>query len=550
MLSKARKSFAQKINKQHSEQSLSFTIISTGKSKSLTSSAQQRIWLDEKVFHDPLISPALYHIIAPLTIKHGSLSIASIRSVIVTILGRNTILRTAVRLNEENGRLEQEVQPIIEDLNYSFEITYGTKSSEELDALLRKEFNTHFADFERGLVVRCHLIKMNVHDEENLHVGDLIIFVFHHIAFDMSSVGLFIDTLKNTFNSAEPLDSTLQYIDYAIYEHTLLVDSAEDSKMNQARRFWAKQMNGYDWNKKYSLFIGTTRNTKVRSGRGRAITFALDSDMVRAQTQYAISNKVSMFQLCLSCFFAYLYKLSNCSMDDFCVNSLTANRLLPETKTIIGMFVNVLPYRIKIDPTESFLGLLLRIHQLCIDVLEHAHLPYQEITSSMRNYSSPQMPFYFRYESTVSSLTYGSTTDFKLGNAIVGAYQGRDWSHSNGTAIHDLTLSMTHNYHDQTTHCVFEYSTDVYEDAMISLIARRFQHFLSQIFSTNVEKNQFNQSLEQISKLSILLPEDIEEIQRVVFYRLPNIVDTGMTFVKFLNSYISEAISKEGYVDH
>jgi non-ribosomal peptide synthetase component F len=269
----------------------------------------------------------------------------------------------------------------------------------------------------------------------------------------------------------------------------------------------------------------------MRSGRGRAISLALDSDLVRAQIQYAISNNVSMFQLGLSCFFAYLYKLSNSDTDDFCVVSPTANRLLPETKTIIGMFVNLLPYRVKIDPTESFFSLVLRIRQLCIDALEQAHLPYQEIINSMSNYSSPQIPFHFQYESTTSSFTYGSALDVKMKDVIVGTYLGRDWSHSNGTALNDLSLTMTHNYHDQTTHVIFEYSTDVYEDTMISLIARRFQYFLSQFFSTNVEKNQFNQSLERISKLSILLPEDVEEVQRTIFHRLPSIVDTGIIFM-------------------
>jgi hypothetical protein len=109
---------------------------------------------------------------------------------------------------------------------------------------------------------------------------------------------------------------------------------------------------------------------------------------------------------------------------------------------------------------------------------------------------------------------------------------------------------MTHNYHDQTTHIIFEYSTDVYEDTMISLIARRFQHFLSQIFSTNVEKNQFNQSLERISKLSILLPEDVEEIQRTIFHRLPSIVDTGINFVQFSSFFISETMIVAGSIDY
>ncbi|CAF1537192.1 unnamed protein product, partial [Adineta steineri] len=527
MLSATRRLFPNKVDKRQSDQSLSSTLTLTGSLKAVASSAQQRIWLDEQISFNPSSSPALYNIIMPVVIKQGSMPIASIRSAIVDTLERHNILRTAVYFNQESGRLEQAVQPILEDHNYSFEVTRGAKSTEEIEALLVKEFTTHFAQVEHGVVVRCHLIKMDINnaveEEEKLHRNDIIIFVIHHIAFDISAADIFINTFARTYHVAEPLGSTLQYIDYAIYEQTLLVDPAQNSKVNEARRFWSILMDRYDWHNNYLLLVGATSKTKMRSGRGHAISFDLDSDIVQAQLQCAMANNVSMFQLGLTCFFAFLYKLCNSYTDDFCITSATDNRQLPETKKMIGMFVNLLPYRIKINPVESFISLMLRIRQLCIDVLQHAELPYQEIIGHMNNSTSPKIPFHFQYQSVMSSLTYGSTQVLKTKDAILQSYTGRDWSHSNGTALNDLSLTMTHDYHNQTTHFIFEYSTDVFDDAMISLIGRRFQHFLSQIFSASVDKNQFNQSRNPISKLSLLLLEDIEEIPRTIFHRLPNI---------------------------
>jgi hypothetical protein len=530
MLSTIKTAFSRKIHKQESEKLLPFTIVSSSSSKSIASSAQQRIWLDQQIHFDPLVSPALYNILVPLTIKRGSMPIACIRSAIAATLERHTILRTAVYFNENIGQLEQAVQPIMTDFSYSFQVTYGEKSPEEIDTLLRAEFNTQFAQVERGLIARCHLIKMGVDTDDNLHADDIIIFVFHHIAFDISSVGPFVDAFMRAYDGAESVGSSLQYIDYALYEQTLLVDPAQDSKMNQARRFWSTLMEGYDWNKNYSLLIGSTRNTKMRSGRGQTISFALNSDLVDAQMQYAMSNNVSMFQLGFSCFLVFLYRLCNSDADDFCVGGLTANRLLPETKTMIGMFVNLLPYRIKIYSSESFIDLILRVRQLCIDVFEYAQLPYQEIIGNMGNSSSSRIPFHFHYESAISSLTYESTMDGITKHAIMRAYPGRNWSHSNGTALNDLTLIMTHNHHERTTHFIFEYSTDLFNEAMMSSIARRFQHLLSQIFYSSAETLQLDQSLEPISKLSLLLLEDVEEIQHTVFYRLSSVDYTGMTF--------------------
>ncbi|CAF1156893.1 unnamed protein product [Adineta ricciae] len=537
MLSAARKYFPKKQNKQQAEQSLSPTLIPTGRLKAVASSAQQRVWLDEQISFNPSRSPALYNIILPLVIKQGSILISSIRSAIVHTLERHAVLRTAVFFNQESGELEQAVQPIIADQNYSFEVTRGAKSLEEIETLLVSEFTTHFAQVEHGLVVRCHLIKMSMNSEdeieETLHAKDIIIFLIHHIAFDISSVNTFIDTFTGAYDLREPLDSTLQYIDYALYEQNLLADPAENSKINEARRFWSTLMSGYEWYNDYSLIIGTTSKTKVRSGLGHAVSFDLASDLVQAQIECAMSNNVSMFQLGLTCFFVFLYKLCNSNRYDFCVTSATDNRHLPETKTMIGMFVNLLIYRMKIDPVESFTTLMLRTRQLCINVLQHAELSYDKIIDNINNSLPPKIPFHFQYQSVMSSLTYGATEVTKMKDAILKSYSGRDWSHGNGTALNDLSLTMTHDYHRQTTHFIFEYSTDVFDDTMVSTIGRRFQHFLSQIFSTDVDKNQLNQNYDPISKLSILLSEDTDEIPRTVFYRLPSTAYTGKGFIWF-----------------
>jgi hypothetical protein len=244
MLSLTKKLSSRKINERQRDKSSAFTIVPSGESKSIASSAQQRVWLDQKIHFDPLVSPAIYNILVPLTIKRGSMSLARIQSAITATLERHTILRTAVYFNEQNSQIEQAVQPISEDSNYSFQVTYGAKTPEEIDTLFLTEFATHFAQIDRGLVVRCHLFRMGADDAQKLHADDIILFVFHHIAFDLSCVAPFAYAFIEAYDQAEPLGSTLQYIDYALYEHSLLIDSAQGSKMNQARRFWSTLMNG------------------------------------------------------------------------------------------------------------------------------------------------------------------------------------------------------------------------------------------------------------------------------------------------------------------
>ncbi|CAF3659106.1 unnamed protein product [Rotaria sp. Silwood1] len=287
-----KKAASRKIDEGNRDLSSVFKIASTRRLQGIASFAQQRIWLDEQTYFNPQTSLAVYHVILPAIIKRGFISIQRIKSTITNILERHHVLRTAVRLNEETGQIEQVVQPITNNDNYSFEVTHSTRSysHEEVNALLTKEAVTHFAQIDRGIVVRCHLIQIGQLDTEYLHTGDLIIFVIHHIAFDHSSVGPFLNSFMKTYDSLEQPTPIIQYIDYALYEHAQVVDPAEDSKMNQARRFWSKLLNGYDWNQDYSTLLGVTKTTKARSGKGYYISLDLNSIIERGMAMVAASE--------------------------------------------------------------------------------------------------------------------------------------------------------------------------------------------------------------------------------------------------------------------
>jgi hypothetical protein len=79
-------------------------------------------------------------------------------------------------------------------------------------------------------------------------------------------------------------------------------------------------------------------------------------------------------------------------------------------------------------------------------------------------------------------------------------------------------------------------SRDLFDATTVITIARRFQRFFSQIFSSNFNTSQIDQSFPAINKLSLSLPEEAEEVQRVIFRRIPNILNEGMFFFDPLKS--------------
>ncbi|CAF1607242.1 unnamed protein product, partial [Adineta steineri] len=498
----------------------------SGRTESVASFVQQRIWLHEQLyFHSSDLS--VYNILVPLIIKQGSLRVERIRSILLTLIEQHTVLRTAIHFNSQSNQIEQYIQATTHEI-YSFQHSRGISTSEQLDQLLTNESVGKHFDIETGRVVRCHIIqRSNDEHDHRLSEGDLVAITFHHISFDNGSLKPFVEAFKKACwadRHQQPTSSTPQYIDFTLYEQSMLADTRMDSKINKARQFWFNLMDGYDWYRIRQLVPDGADIEQIRSGRGYSTTFSINQHLVDAMMLCASSNNITMFTLSLSCYYVFLFKLID--DDDLCVAGNIANRFVQETKYMIGMFVNLVPYRMKIEPNKSFDHLVRKIQELSSSILEHGYLPYQHIINSYDQRDHQVLPStLFHYESLMSSITQSNKLEITTDEGTVfGIYFDRDRSHGNGTALFDLSLTIAHDHHSRSTECFFDCSADIFKNqADVDLLANRFQHMLTQLFCTSMtDELIYNQSNMPISKLSLILPEEIEEMQGVIFRKLSN----------------------------
>ncbi|CAF3497574.1 unnamed protein product [Adineta steineri] len=330
----------------------------SGQTEAVASSAQQRIYMHENLYFSGS-DLSVYNSLVPLQIKRGSVSIEHIRLSLASVIQQHTVLRTAIRFNPMNNQIEQNIQPFTKDL-YSFQHSRGVSTLKQLDRLLMNEsIGKHF-DVENGKVLRCHVVQRSAEGHnDSLQEDDLIIFVVHHIAFDLSSYKPFLKAFERACWANEYQQSVLaipQYIDFALYEQALLADTSAESKMNKARRFWANLMHGYDWDKIRHLIPNEDRTDRHHSGRGYSTAFTIDQDVVDAMMLFASTNNVTMFSLSLACYYTFLFKLTNHD-DDLCVVSSAANRPEKELQDMIApaSFAQAriwLDERIRFDPDK------------------------------------------------------------------------------------------------------------------------------------------------------------------------------------------------------
>ena len=94
----------------------------------------------------------------------------------------------------------------------------------------------------------------------------------------------------------------------------------------------------------------------------------------------------------------------------------------------------------------------------------------------------------------------------------------------------DFMLTFVYNptLNDDRLSCRFTCSHDLYDQSTVEKIAQRFQHLFFQLFSSKSSVIEIDRSTTSINKLSLILPEEDEEMRRTAFHRLPSIVNEGM----------------------
>ncbi|CAF1356610.1 unnamed protein product, partial [Adineta steineri] len=409
----------------------------SGQTEAIASSAQQRIYMHENLYFSAS-DLSIYNIMVPLQIKRGSVSIEHIRSSLVSMIQQHTVLRTAIRFNPINNQIKQNILPLTDDI-YSFQHSRGVSTLEQLDNLLTNETIGKYFDIENGKVLRCHVVQRSPENHDDLlHESDLIIFVIHHIAFDLSSFKPFLKAFEracwpNAYQ--QPVLTIPQYIDFALYEQVLLADTNTESKMNKARRFWANLMHGYDWDKIQNPVPNKGQNGRHHSGRGYTTAFTIDQDVVDAMMLFASTNNVTMFSLSLACYYAFLFKLTNHD-DDLCVVSSAANRLEKEIQDMIGVFINLLVYRIKIGPNTAYKHLVQQVQQLSNEILVHASLPYQQIIDSQgKREKNVLLSMFFQYEPLILLVTQQKSIELAVSEgSVLSGYYDRDLMHQSTPA--------------------------------------------------------------------------------------------------------------------
>jgi amino acid adenylation domain-containing protein len=327
--------------------------------------SQRRLWFLHKL--DPGLTA--YNIPARFMIT-GMLSIPTLEKALNEIIKRHEALRT--RIIEIDGQPLQEILPnaVVElpVVNLS-DVTDSLAEAMRLSADdARQPYN-----LSEGSLMRAKLLRLN----EQKHV---FILNFHHIVCDGSSLVIFyqeLATLYGTFSDSKI--STLpelpvQYADYAVWQHELLQGEALASQLV----YWKQQLgSGLT-----TLNLPTDyERPTVQTYRGSRLTKTLSEELTQGLKDLSRRQGVTLFMTLLATLDLLLSRYTG--QDDIIVGSTIAGRNRPETDGLIGFFINALALRTDLSGNPTFLDLLKRVREVCLDAYTHQDLPFERVVEEI-----------------------------------------------------------------------------------------------------------------------------------------------------------------------
>lgn len=259
--------------------------------------------------------------------------------------------------------------------------------------------------------------------------------------------------------------------------------------MTEAKMYWRQVLKDYNITKLMALPIDREHPSNgIYSGQGFSTEIHFTDHIVKQLVDYASHFNVTLYQVCLSIYYVFLFKLTG-GQRDLIIGTLQANRYRPELRYLIGMFVNTIPMRIYVDPQDTFEQLLHKVSTMLFEVQPYSNLPYQDIIKQL---SMNQL-----HESnliqTLFTLNENTSIPVHLGpTSVIEPYSIRclnDNVSQNGmpisaVAMFDLELSIEYIAELNSLRAQLIASSDIFDASTVVRMAQQFQLIVEQLFSS------------------------------------------------------------------
>lgn len=274
---------------------------------------------------------------------------------------------------------------------------------------------------------------------------------------DGTSLEILIRDFFNAYNQHSLNKLPLEYKDYSVYEKEFF----KSDTIKQSEKYWLNRFKNFDFE---SLNLPYDYTLPANRGYiGNKIYNTIEPTLFDKVNNFAKEIQVSPYIVFLTSLFITLYKYTG--QPDIVIGSPVANRTIPETKDIIGMFVNNIAIRAKVPTNKTVYTFLQKLKKIVAEDLENQSYPYDLLVKKLQvpvdNSKNPLFDIVLTYQSQQNNKNY----------KIIPV--------NTNTAKFNITLEIE----PQINNINIEYRTDIFKEETINSFIAHYMFVLEQLLN-------------------------------------------------------------------
>ncbi|MEP7107701.1 MAG: amino acid adenylation domain-containing protein [Ferruginibacter sp.] len=335
------------------------------------SPAQERLWFIEQyeqgsnAYHIPVLFELDLHA-----------NIKGIKYALQKIISRHEVLRSTIEQveNQEHGIQRVHDKPLyIEAVKLTGKSAYKSLVKEDIN----RPFNL---SAEYPVRVKFYTVQLKKAGP-GLRLKRIFLLInIHHIAADGWSIEIFEKELLAWYKAFINKDRgfclpalEIQYKDYALWQRAFLTGPILEKQLS----YWKNKLSNY---KVLEIPTDFVRPNRV-DYRGAHEKFGLNKEISQKLRALAKLYGTTLHTVMLSSINILLNKYTG--QDDIVIGSPIANRQHRQTEGLIGFFVNMQVNRTRLNSSQSFAGLVQKVHQEQIRAQLYQDLPFEKLVDEL-----------------------------------------------------------------------------------------------------------------------------------------------------------------------
>jgi amino acid adenylation domain-containing protein len=329
--------------------------------------AQERLWLIERL----LGRGNVYNTVPTATAIHGPLDVALLERSLNEVVRRHESLRTT--FSTVDGQPAQLIAPAMPITLSVIDLRHLPQPEAEAIRQVRDGARQPF-DLAHGPLLCARLFRL---DTEHY----ILLLIMHHLVTDGWSSPVLLQELTTIYKAfrvglPSPLPPLpIQYADYALWQRQWLQGGVLESQLE----YWRRQM--ADVPATIDLPIDHPR-PPVQSFAGASHQFELSHELTASLKAIGQREGATLFMTILAALTVLLFRYSG--QPDIVIGSPIANRTLPETRDLIGCFINTVALRLRLFGNPTFRELLARVREVTQAAYAHQDLPFERLVEELQ----------------------------------------------------------------------------------------------------------------------------------------------------------------------